>query len=151
MKAALESHIRVNLERNPVLESLSRRLERIVKIKNESQLESELRELVEEVAAVEEQARKMNLTDEEFALLSAAKKYVAKAEDSELVSFVRDVVTHVKAAERLFKGWQRKTSVTKEVQQVLFDKCFDKFRDTLNVEKITALSQEMEQLVEKYN
>jgi type I restriction enzyme R subunit len=151
MRQALESHIRINLERNPVFESLSQRLERIVKIKNESQLESELRQLVEEVAAVEEQARKMNLTDEEFALLSAVKKYVAKADDSDLIPFVRELVKDVKAGERLFKGWQRKTSVTKEVQQVLFDKCFEKFKDTLEVEKTTALSQEMETLLEKYN
>jgi hypothetical protein len=151
MKAALESHIKINLERNPIFESLSHRLERIVKVKNESQLESELRQLVQEVAAVEEQAKKLNITDEEFALINAVKKYLPKAEDSELIPFVRELLKDVKAGGRLFKDWQRKTSVTKEVQQVIFDKCFEKYAGTLEVEKITALSQEMEQFVEKYN
>lgn len=151
MRQALESHIKINLERNPIFESLSHRLERIVKVKNESQLESELRQLVQEVAAVEEQAKKLNITDEEFALINAVKKYLPKAEDSELIPFVRELLKEVKAGERLFKDWQRKTSVTKEVQQVVFDKCFEKYRGTLEVEKITALSQEMEQFLEKYN
>jgi type I restriction enzyme R subunit len=151
MKAALESRIRINLERNPIYESLSRRLERIVKIKNESQLESELRQLVQEVAEVEERARAMNVTDEEFALLNAVKKYVEKAEDSELIPFVRELLKDVKAGGRLFKGWQRKASVTKEVQQVVFDKCFEKFRDALEVEKIMGLSEEMENFIERYN
>jgi hypothetical protein len=151
MKAALESRIRINLERNPIYESLSRRLERIVKIKNESQLESELRQLVKEVAEVEERARAMNITDEEFALLNAVKKYVEKAEDSELIPFVRELLKDVKAGGRLFKGWQRKTSVTKDVQQVIFDKCFERFKDTLEVEKITELSEQMEKFIERYN
>jgi len=76
---------------------------------------------------------------------------VTEADDSELTPFVRDLVRDVKASERLFRGWQRKTSVTKEVQQVLFDKCFDRFRDTLEVEKTTALSDEMETLLVKYD
>jgi hypothetical protein len=122
-----------------------------VKVKNESQLESELRQLVQEVAAVEEQAKKLNITDEEFALINAVKKYLPKAEDSELIPFVRELLKDVKVGGRLFKDWQRKTSVTKEVQQVVFDKCFEKYRGTLEVEKITALSQEMEQFIEKYN
>jgi type I restriction enzyme R subunit len=151
MRQALESHIKINLERNPIFESLSHRLERIVKVKNESQLESELRQLVQEVAAVEEQAKKLNITDEEFALINAVKKYLPKAEDSELIPFVRELLRDVKVGGRLFKDWQRKTSVMKEVQQAVFDRCFEKYRGTLEVEKITALSQEMEQFIEKYN
>ncbi len=135
MKQALESHIKINLERNPIFESLSHRLERIVKVKNESQLESELRQLVQEVAAVEEQAKKLNITDQEFALINAVKKYLPKkAEDSELIPFVRELLKDVKAGGRLFKDWQRKTSVTKEVQQVVFDKCFEKYKGILEVE-----------------
>jgi hypothetical protein len=57
----------------------------------------------------------------------------------------------VKAGGRLFKGWQRKTSVTKDVQRVIFDKCFERFRDTLEVEKITELSEQMEKFIERYN
>ncbi len=33
----------------------------------------------------------------------------------------------------------------------IFDKCFERFKDTLEVEKITELSEQMEKFIERYN
>lgn len=151
MRQALEYHIKINVERNPVYESLGERLERIVKTKSQSQLESQLEQLTKEVAGIEKRAREMNINDEEFALFNTLRKYLPDAKDTEAVTFVRDLLTGVKAEGRLFPGWQRKTSVTKEVQNVVFDMCFEKFKETLEADRITALSGEMERFIERYN
>jgi hypothetical protein len=48
---AVRNHIRINVETNPIYETLSHRLERILKIKETAQLFEELESLVQEIVA----------------------------------------------------------------------------------------------------
>ena len=89
MKRALEHHIRINLETNPLYETLSQRLTRILRSKKREEILAELKKMTEEVAEVEEQSKCMGVTKEEFALLNAAKKYDSQLPENELISFVK--------------------------------------------------------------
>jgi type I restriction enzyme R subunit len=151
MLDALPIYIGRNMDRNPLFESLSKRLEKIVAIKNDPQLEGELRQLVRDTASVEEQAKIKGLTDEQFAIFMAVKTYFPDGAEADLIAFVRELCDHVKVGEHLFSGWQRKSFVVKEVQRTVFDEYFKKFKNVLGIEQLEQLSEKTEQLLERYN
>jgi type I restriction enzyme R subunit len=149
MKSALDYHIRINLEANPLYETLSHRLERVLKTKNRPQLLRELGEIAKEITEIEEQTRKMGVTREEFALLAVARKYLPKTSDNDLVTFVRDLLSQTK--KELFSGWQKKTGNVREVNQTVFEKCYTRFSGSLDVAAISAMSEDTVKFIMKYN
>ncbi len=149
MKRALEHHIRINLQTNPVYETLSQRLDRILRSKNKAEIMAELESLVKEIASIEEEAKKLGVSREEYALLSVAKKRDPKLPEQELVSFVRGLARRVK--DRTFTGWQKNRSVVKEVEKEVFDACYQRFSPALDTESISGLTDELMKFVEKYN
>jgi type I site-specific restriction-modification system R (restriction) subunit len=149
MKHALEHHIRINLETNPIYETLSQRLTRILRSKKRDEILAELKRMVEEVNEIEEQTRRMGVTKEEYALLNAAKKYApSQISESELISFVKELTKRVKG--KTFTGWERNPGVVKDVEQRVFDSCYQKFSPKMDTDKISTLTDELMKFVMKY-
>jgi type I restriction enzyme R subunit len=147
MKRALEYHIRINLETNPIYETLSQRLTRILRSKKKDEILAELKRMVEEVNEIEEQTKRMGVTKEEYALLNAAKKY-AQLPEADLISFVKNLTKGVKA--KTFTGWQRNPGVVKDVEQTVFDCCYQKFSPSMDTGRISSLTDELMKFVTKY-
>ncbi len=149
MKRALEHHIRINLGTHPIYETLSERLDRILKSRNQSQILAELETLVKEAAEIEEKTNQMGITKEEFALLSVVKKHNPTAAGNELISFVKGLVKQVKT--KTFPGWQKNRRVVKDIEQGVFDSCFEKFSSEVNTEGISSLTEDLMKFVVRYN
>jgi type I restriction enzyme R subunit len=149
MKQALEHHIRINLTTNPIYETLSQRLERILKSRNQPQILAELEAMVKEVAEVDDKVKQLGITKEEYALLTVAKKHNAGAAEGELISFVKHLTRQVKG--KTFHGWQKNRRVVKDVEQTVFDTCFEKFSPQVNTEGISSLTEDLMKFVVRYN
>jgi type I restriction enzyme R subunit len=149
LKRSLEHHIRINLETNPIYETLSQRLTRLLRSKKKSEILAELKAIAEEVAEIEEQTKRMGVTKEEYALLNAAKKYDSKLPEDELVSFVKGLTKQVKT--KTFAGWQRNPGVVKDVEQTVFDSCYQAFTSRMDTAKISSLTENLMKFVMKYN
>jgi type I restriction enzyme R subunit len=149
MKRALEHHIRINLETNPIYETLSQRLARILRAKNKSEILAELKTLVDEIAEIEEQTKRMGVTKEEFALFNVTKKYDSELPDQEMITFVKKLVKEVKT--KTFQGWQRNRKVVKDVEGSVFDSCYQTFSSRMETAKVSSLTDEVMKFVMKYN
>ena len=149
IKQALTYHIRVNLETNPVYETLSQRLERILKIMDRPRLLSELKSIAREIARVESKATRLGLTREQFALLSVVKKYLPQRDETELKSFAVELAGSIKP--KVFSGWHNKRSVVLEVEEGVLDTCREKFSDSLSLDAILSMSEELMRFVKKHN
>ncbi len=149
MKRALEHHIRINLGTHPIYETLSQRLDRILKSRNQSQILAELETLVKEAAEIEEKTRQMGVTKEEYALLSVVKKHNPNVAEDELISFVKGLLKHVKT--KTFSGWQKNRRVVKDIEQSVFDSCFERFSSQVNTEGLSSLTEDLMKFVARYN
>jgi len=149
MKRALSHHIRINLEANPIYETLSQRLERILKSKNKAQIEAELQTLVKEVAQIEEETKRMGISHEEYAYINTLKKHESRLAENELVAFSKDLSKEVKT--KTFPMWQKNPRAVKEVEQTVFDVCFKRYSDTMDIRKLSSLTEELVRFVAKYN
>jgi type I restriction enzyme R subunit len=149
MKRALEHHIKINLERNPIYETLSQRLDRLLKSKNKAMILAQLQAMIDEVAEIKEKTKQMGVSDEEFAYLNVAKKFSPEVAEKEMIPFVKDLAKQVK--DKAFPGWQKNRSVMKDVEQSVFDACFGKFQSTMKTEQISSLTDEFMKFVVKYN
>lgn len=148
MKRALEYHIRINLETNPIYETLSQRLERILKSKNKAQIEAELESLVKEVSEIEEETKRLGITEEDYAYLNVAKKYDTGPEKT-LIAFAKDLSKGLKSA--TFPGWQKNRRAVKDIEKSVFDVCFETFSHTIEIKKLSSLTEELMKFVVKYN
>jgi type I restriction enzyme, R subunit len=146
---AVKGHIRINVETNPIYETLSRRLDRILKIKETAQLLEKLESLVKEIVEIEERAQELGISKEEYALLNVAKKYLSNISDSNLTAFVKELDREIKT--KLFPGWWRKVKMGTEVEQAVFDMCFQKFAGDLDIKQLSSLSEELMNFIVRYN
>ena len=140
IKQAISYHIRINIERNPVYETLSQKLERILREKDGKILLKSLKRLIEEINEIEEKAKKLNITKREYALLEVLKKYSGINEE-EGAEFVKSLMKKIKP--RLFHSWQEKKKVVQEIERVFFDECFNKFSGKIGNKKIVVMAEEM--------
>jgi hypothetical protein len=69
--------------------------------------------------------------------------------DSELTAFVKELDREIKTM--LFLGWWRKVKMETEVEQTLFDTCFQKFAGDLDTKQLTSLSEELMNFIVRYN
>lgn len=138
---AVRNHIRINVETNPIYETLSHRLERILKIKETAQLFEELESLVQEIVEVDARAQELGLSKEEYAFLNVVKNYLSNRSENDLAAFVKELDREIKTM--LFLGWHRKVKMATEVEQMLFDSCFWKFGDDLDMKQLSSLSEEL--------
>lgn len=149
LKQALTVYIRINLGTNPIYETLSQRLERIIKTRDKTKMLEEMEEIVEEINELDKQIAEKGITKEEHALLTAAQKHLPDADEKELISFVRNLLSNVEA--NLFTGWQRKRTTINEVEKAVFHNCFKTFSKTLEPKSIMQLSEELVEFIKKYH
>lgn len=149
LERALTVYIRINLDRSPVYETLSQRLDRIVKTRDKSKMLQEMEEIVEEINELDKQLAEKGITREEHALLTVTQKHEPQADEKELISFVRELLSSIEPG--LFEGWQRKRITINEVERTVFDSCFKTFSKTLDAEAIVQLAQELVGFVKKYH
>src|SRR5665647_877880 len=138
---AARNHIRINVETNPIYETLSHRLERILKVKETAQLFEELESLVQEIVEVDARAQELGLSKEEYAFLNVVKNYLSNRSENDLTTFVKELDREIKTM--LFLGWHRKVKMATEVEQKLFDSCFWKYGDDLDMKQLASLSEEL--------
>ncbi len=81
-------------------------------------------------------------------MLSSMKKYV-DSDDKAAIAFEKDVLSSVK--DKIFPGWTRKFKVVNEVDELVFQKCLDKFSKELPLRDTFAMSQEIVRLIMRYN
>jgi len=121
--ATLNRFVLVPRAKDPIYESLVERIERLVaewrdrKI-GEREAYQRLLALVEEASELERREKELEglgLPREAFFVLSVLERHVGKSE--ELLEEVRDLWSRLEGAGKLFKGWNRKPSVLKEVMR----------------------------------
>jgi type I restriction enzyme R subunit len=153
LRGALSFHIRINLESNPVYESLSQRLERILKQKDTKRMRRELEAIVEELNQLDRQIAEKGLTKEEHALLTATQQKFKDHPEDELKPFVKQILAEIKGEDgkQLFRGWQNQTQYVKEVKQRVFKCCFSKFKDKHPPKEIMALTDDLMRFITRYN
>jgi hypothetical protein len=133
---------------NPIYETLSQRLERILKSKERSKIVEELRDLATEISAIEEQSARLGLSKEEYAYLNALKELISGRSETELIGFAKELTGQL---DRMcWPGWQRKTSTTTDVEKAVFDACFNRFHGVMDMRSIDSLSQELMKFVMRY-
>jgi tRNA U38,U39,U40 pseudouridine synthase TruA len=52
---------------------------------------------------------------------------------------------------KTFHGWQKNRRVVKDVEQTVFDTCFEKFSPQVNTEGISSLTEDLMKFVMRYN
>jgi type I restriction enzyme R subunit len=149
LKQALTVYIRINLDRNPVYETLSQRLERIIKTRDKTKMLEDMEEIVEEINEVDRQIAEKGVTREEYALLTATQKHLPHEDEKELISFVRNLMSSIQAD--LFSGWQRKRTTVNEVEKTVFHNCFRAFSKTLKPKSVMQLAEELVGFIRKYH
>jgi len=137
------------LSTNPIYETLSERLERIVKTRDKTKMLQEMKEIVEEINELDRQIAEKGITREEHALLAATQKHLPHADEKELISFIRNMLSSIEAA--LFIGWQRKRITINEVERTVFHNCFKIFSKTLEPKSIVQLAEDLVGFIKKYH
>jgi hypothetical protein len=150
LRQAVKHYIRINIDLNPVLESLSERLDRIVKGKDPEQVKIGLRELITEINRMEAELVEKGITREEHALIVVVQKQVTSVPESELIPFVKMLSKKLDQTPLLFKGWHTKSETRKEVQRLIFGDCFGFFRDRVEPAKILDLTDGMMEYVTRF-
>ena len=149
MRQAIEYHIRINLEKNPIYETLSQKLERVLKVKDRKQLLQKLKGLIKEVTEIKSEAKRLGLTDEEFAFLNVLRKYLTKKDDDELVSSVKTLIQDIKPD--IFWGWHKSKKQVLSIRKKILDRCIAKFSPALDRRTIWSMSGELMKFILKYN
>jgi len=119
---AIKAELKVRRGTNPIYESLSERLERILHEKYEGtlrgiELMKELQVLVEEMVEVEREADRLGLGPAEHALFQLLALHARDADPARLVSVARELAAMVR--QHTFEGWQSKPSVRREIEREL--------------------------------
>lgn len=149
MKQAIDYHIRINLEKNPIYETLSQRLEMVLKIRDRRRLIQKLGELVKEITKIESEASRLGLTEEEYALLNVLRKYRTKKSDKELISFTKSLIRDIKPS--VFKGWNKSRKQALNVRRKILDNCIESFSPPLDMQTIWSMSGQLMNFIARYN
>jgi type I restriction enzyme R subunit len=148
MKRALHYHIRLNAESNPAYETLAQRLEEILKEHDKSAQLRDLTELVNDVVRLQKRRREMGVSEEEFAVVEAIRKYT-DMDDKSLKAFVKETMKKVK--DKVFPGWQRKVKIVNEVEETIFNECFAHFSKELGPRDTSRMSDEIVRIVARFS
>ncbi len=149
MKQAITYHIKINIEKNPVYETLSQKLERILKEKDGRRLLESLKVLIKEINETEDNAKRLNLSPEEYALLEVLKRHFPDMNEERGVEFVKSLFGKVES--ELFPGWHEKEQVVLETEKKLFDRCFTEFFGKVSNRQIAAMAEQMTTYLTKFD
>jgi len=144
IRQALSYYFRIHLVLNPVLESLSEKLERIIKRKDPEKIRNELRQLVQEINTLEAERSEKGLRREEFAVFNIVKDELEeKVPEEEVIGFTKRLLGNLYSSSLLFKGWDTKSETRKDVRRFIFDKCFDQYKEAVKGRDLLDLSDNL--------
>jgi len=147
--AALGHRIRINLGTHPIYETLSQRLQRIMKLVDRRQKRAELEKLVGEIVDLGRERKKLGATPLEHAMIAALKKVTKARSDKKLLPLVKKLLSHVE--DMMFPGWSRKKILRVEMGKRLFDACMHEFSaEGLKPDTISQTTDELIKFIERY-
>jgi len=147
---AIRYHFRVNIELNPVLESLSEKLERILRRKDPTQLIQDLRELVKEINCEEVKRIERGLSHEENALFTVAQKNLQDQPEEKLINYVKQLSVKLDEPGLIFPNWHTKNETRRRVQLTVFRETHNQFKDQLEPGEIYVLTDMMLDYIIRY-
>ena len=62
---------------------------------------------------------------------------------------MKELTKQVKS--KTFTGWQRNPSVVKDVEEIVFDSCYQTFSTRMDTAKLSSMTDELMKFVTKYN
>lgn len=124
LRQALTVHIRLNLHSLKFFETLSQRIERILRLKDPEQMKLDLRQLVDDINNMEAEMKAKGLTRVEYALLLSAQDAL-KAPEPELIAFIKDLMA--KLEPQTFPGWDLKGDTFRQVQRTIFENLHEQY------------------------
>lgn len=140
LQQAIWYQIRMNVGRNPVYETIGQRVKRILEALDGEALLAALKEIVGQILQIEKEREDLKLEPEEYALLQVAKQY-SKISDQKGALFAKALCADAKPM--LFDGWQDKKMVRQEVEERLFQSCFERFKGELDNRDILSMAETM--------
>ncbi|HAW50508.1 TPA: hypothetical protein DCX16_06135 [bacterium] len=147
MKQAISYHIRINIETNPVYETISQKLERILKELSGEALIEPLKGLIQEINEIEEKAKRLNLSKEEHTVFEVLKGYLPEIEDEEGAKFAKALVNKIKP--NLFPRWQEKKKIVIKVTEMVFDECVSEFQK-IDKKQILKMSEKVVEYLKRF-
>jgi hypothetical protein len=124
LRQALTVHIRLNLHSLKFYETLSQRLERILKYRDQKQMKLDLRQLVDDNNHMETEMKAKDLTRVEYALLLSAQDALEEPE-AELITFIKNLMATLEP--QTFPGWDLKGDTFRQVQKTIFENLHEQY------------------------
>jgi len=148
LRQALSVHIRLNLGSLKFYETLSQRLERILRLKDPEQMNLGYRNLVEDINHKNAEMKEKKLSITEYALLLSAQD-ILQVPEKQLISFIKDLMQTLEP--KLFPGWSRKTDTHRAVQVTIFESLHERYKDKVeDINQLTRLKDEFIKWIEKH-
>lgn len=118
LRQALTVHIRLNLHTLKFYETLSQKLERILRMKDPEQMKQDLQTLVEEINRRQAEMKEKGLNKVEYSLLLEAQDAL-KLPEEQLIPFIKELTKQLKPL--TFPGWSLRTDNYRAVQRTIFE------------------------------
>ncbi len=115
-------------------------MERIVKELDGRKLLESLKKIVREINGIEDERKRLGLSQEGYALLQGVRKFVPTLDERSGSSFVTGLLGTTKS--KLFRGWQEKRSVVQSLEKHVFDECHNKFQGELPNREIMSMAED---------
>lgn len=129
LRQALSVHIRLNLGSLKFYETLSQKLERLLKLKDPEKMKLDLRQLIKEINSMEAEMKEKGLTRTEYALLLSAQDAL-KVPEPQLITFIKTLME--KLEPQTFPGWNLKQDTHKQVQRTIFENLYEQYKDQVD-------------------
>ncbi len=118
MVFALNKYVLVDRSQKLLYEPIARKVERIVRKWKEKKIDvkeayERLSEIVHETQDLEKRQKELKLSEPEYFLLVALEEKMGKSE--KLIGEVKSLWGRLEKSEKLFKGWNKKPTILKEV------------------------------------
>ena len=126
LRQALSVHIRLNLGSLKLYETLSQRLERLLKLKDPEKMKLDLRQLIREINSMEAEMQEKGLSRTEYALLLSAQDALPVPEP-QLIKFIKTLME--KLEPQTFTGWNLKQDTHRQVQRTIFQSLYEQYSE----------------------
>ena len=107
--------------------------------------------MIKEIKDIEEKAKKLDVSKEEYALLEVLKKYIPGINEKEGAMFIKPLLGEIKP--QLFPSWQGKKDVVlgpHGIEEKIFHRCFDEFSGKIKVEQLRAMVEQMVEYLKRF-
>jgi len=129
LRQALSVHIRLNLGSLKFYETLSQKLERLLKLRDPEQMKLDLRQLIKEINSMEAEMKEKGLSRTEYALLLSAQDALPLPE-AQLIAFIKTLMEKLKP--QTFPGWNLKQDTHRQVQRTIFENLYEQYKEQVD-------------------